>query len=248
MTNNKSIKPKGDRSLRKRIFEIIDIPEENDHLSRIYDIFILSVIIISIIPLCFKRSNIIFYIIDFVTCIIFLVDYVFRLITADYKLRLGKSSFFIYPFTPFMIIDFISIIPIITLFNNSFALFRLIRIFKTFRLFKSLRYSKNFDIIIRAIKKEREILTSILLIALGYTLISSLIMFNVEPGNFNNFFDAFYWATSALTTVGYGDIYPITQAGKIVSIVSSFFGIAIIALPSGIITASFISEVMDKKN
>ncbi|WP_290770525.1 ion transporter [Anaerofustis sp.] len=234
--------------MRKRIFEIIDIPEENDHLSRIYDIFILSVIIISIIPLCFKRSNIIFYIIDFVTCIIFLVDYVFRLITADYKLRLGKSSFFIYPFTPFMIIDFISIIPIITLFNNSFALFRLIRIFKTFRLFKSLRYSKNFDIIIRAIKKEREILTSILLIALGYTLISSLIMFNVEPGNFNNFFDAFYWATSALTTVGYGDIYPITQAGKIVSIVSSFFGIAIIALPSGIITASFISEVMDKKN
>ena len=75
-----------------------------------------------------------------------------------------------------------------------------------------------------------------------------LIMFNVEPGNFKNFFDAFYWATTALTTVGYGDIYPVTEAGKIVSMLSSCLGIAIIALPSGILTAGFMSEIERRKD
>ena len=66
---------------------------------------------------------------------------------------------------------------------------------------------------------------------------------NVEPDSFNNYFDAVYWATVSLTTVGYGDLYPVTIVGRIVAMLSSLFGIAIVALPSGIITAGYLNEI-----
>ena len=234
--------------MRERIYEMVEKPAEEDSLSRFYDIFMLIVIVISIIPLCFKFNNQLFNLIDYTTCAIFIVDYIFRISTADYKLHEGKMSFILYPFTPFAIIDLISILPTISIISHSFKLFRLFRVFKTFRLFKSLRYSRNFEFISTVIKNEKEPLISILVFAVVYTFISALIMFNVEPGNFDNFFDAFYWATTALTTVGYGDIYPVTEVGKIVSILSSCLGIAIIALPSGILTAGFMSEIERRKD
>lgn len=74
-------------------------------------------------------------------------------------------------------------------------------------------------------------------------MISALIMFNVEPDTFGNFFDAIYWATVSLTTVGYGDIYATSTLGKIITMISSIFGIAIVALPAGIITAGYMDEI-----
>jgi voltage-gated potassium channel len=68
-------------------------------------------------------------------------------------------------------------------------------------------------------------------------------MFSVEPDSFRNFFDAIYWAVVTLTTVGYGDIYPTSDTGRIVSMLSSFVGIAIVALPTGIITAGYMKEL-----
>ena len=79
--------------------------------------------------------------------------------------------------------------------------------------------------------------------AVAYVVISALVIYNVEPESFENFFDAIYWATISLTTVGYGDIYPVTTVGRIVTMISSVFGIAIIALPSGVITAGYLEEV-----
>ena len=79
--------------------------------------------------------------------------------------------------------------------------------------------------------------------AVAYVLISALVIYNVEPETFNTFFDAVYWATISLTTVGYGDLYPITTIGRIITMVSSVFGIAIIALPSGVITAGYLAEI-----
>ena len=76
-------------------------------------------------------------------------------------------------------------------------------------------------------------------------MVSALVIFNVEPDSFDTFFDAIYWATVSLTTMGYGDIYPITTAGRIITMVSSIFGIAIVALPAGIITAGYMNEIND---
>ena len=144
------------------------------------------------------------------------------------------------------IIDLFSILPSLTVLNSGLKLlklFRLLRTLKVLRIFKFLRYSKSFDIIVNVFKKEKKVLSAAATIAFAYVVVSALVIYNVEPESFNTFFDAIYWATISLTTVGYGDIYPVTTVGRIVTMVSSVFGIAIIALPSGVITAGYLSEV-----
>ena len=80
-------------------------------------------------------------------------------------------------------------------------------------------------------------------LSFGYVFLSALVMYSVEPESFDSFFYAIYWAVVTLTTVGYGDIYPVSITGRIVSMISSFAGIAIVALPTGIITAGFMTEL-----
>ncbi len=237
--------------MRKRIFEIIEVSEDNDLISTIYDWVMLIAIIISIIPLAFKKNYPFFLITDIITVALFIVDYFLRLFTADYKFKNSSIlSFIKYPFTPLAIIDLVSILPALTLLNSGFKLLRLFRVFRTFRVFrvfKALRYSKSMIIIIDVIRNSKEALLAVCTLAIGYILISALVIFNVEGESFNTFFDAIYWATVSLTTVGYGDIYPISTAGRVITMISSIFGIAIVALPAGIITAGYIDALNQEK-
>lgn len=177
----------------------------------------------------------------------FVIDYLLRFITADIKYgKQSVGSFLRYPFSFFALIDLISILPSITILNSGFKLLRILRMaraFRVFRVFKALRYSKSFRIIIAVLKHSKEPLIAVGSLSIAYILISALIIFNVEPDSFANFFDAVYWATVSLTTMGYGDIYPVTNLGRIVTMVSSLFGIAIIALPAGIITAGYMNQI-----
>ena len=214
-----------------------------------YDVFMMVIIIISLIPLTSKKQLLVWSIINFVSATIFIVDYIIRLITADYKLKKGIRSFVEYPFTFMAIIDLLSILPSISLFvmiNRGFRLlrvFRLVRTFRIFRVFKTFRYSKNIEIIVNVFKREKDALSVVFALSIGYVFMSALLIFNVEPDTFPSFFDALYWATISLTTVGYGDIYAVSIIGKIVTMVSSVFGIAIIALPAGIVTAGYLEEI-----
>lgn len=222
--------------MRRRIFTIIHRGAGDDYLSRLYDIFIMIVAFLSIVPMMFKAMTPVLSLIDTVTVYILFADYVFRWITADYTTgKLGWRAFVRYPFTIFAILDIISILPSLSLLPQSLMILRL------FRIFKVLRYSKTFQYIARVFKAEKETLGYVLIIALAYIFLSALVMFNYEPDTFNHFFDALYWATTALTTVGYGDIYPVSIVGKFISMVSSLFGIAVIAMPAGIVTAGFMN-------
>ncbi len=235
--------------MRKKIFNILDTNNDSNKISNVYDIIMMITIIISIIPLAFKQSNIVFEYIDYITVTIFIIDYLLRLLTADYKLKKSALSFVLYPVTPMAIIDLVSILPSVTFLNSGFRLlklFRLLRTLKVFRTFKFLRYSKSFVIISNVFKKQKKVLTAVATMAVGYILVSALVIYNVEPESFETFFDAVYWATISLTTVGYGDIYPVSTVGRIVTMVSSAFGIAIIALPSGVITAGYLDEINKK--
>lgn len=208
-------------------------------------------IIVSIIPLAFKTSNVAFGIIDKVTVAIFIVDYILRLITADFKLQKGVKSFVLYPFSVMAIIDILAILPSLMVVNSGLRLLKVIRLLRTlrvFRVFKAVRYSNNIQMILGVFKKTKESLLVVCGIAVIYTLVSALVIFNVEPDTFNNFFDAVYWATVSLTTMGYGDIYPVSVAGRIVTMISSFMGIAIVALPAGIITSGMMEEINKKKS
>ena len=236
--------------MRKRIYEIIEVAEGEDKSSQVYDILMIISIVLSIVPLAFKESNVCFLAIDKITVCIFIIDYLLRIITADKKLNEGMVSFLKYPFTPMAVIDLISILPSVMYINSSLKLlrlFRLFRAFRVFRVFKAFRYSKNIRIIINVFKKQRDALTIVGVLAIGYIFTTALVIFNVEPETFDSFFDALYWATVSLTTMGYGDIYAVTNIGQLITMISAVFGIAIVALPAGIITAGYMEEINNKK-
>jgi voltage-gated potassium channel len=149
------------------------------------------------------------------------------------------------------IIDILSILPTFIIINNALRALRAIRLIKALRVLKvvkSFRYSKNITIIANVLKKQRKSLCAVCFLAISYILISALLIFNVEPETFPTFFDAVYWATVSLTTVGYGDIYTVSTAGKVITMISAVLGIAIVALPAGIITAGYMNEIQSDEN
>ena len=241
--------------MRKRIFEIVEKAHKGDRLSSVYDIFMLIVIIASIVPLTAVNNIRAFTYLEIITTLIFIVDYLLRWYTADFRSRRkGVWAFIMYPITPMAIVDLLSILPAFGLMNKSFKIFRITRLLKILRVLKLLRYTDKIALFINVLHKERKVLFSVLAIAIMYVFITALIMFNVEPRinpmtgqpTFASFFDAVYWSTVTLTTVGYGDICPVTDFGRLVSMLSSLFGVAIIALPSGVITASYLDELRQK--
>ena len=229
--------------MRRNIYKLIDD-------STIYNWFMITIIVISIIPLAFKDTNELFIYTDRITVTIFIMDYIVRWYTSDLKLNKGLKSFILYIFTPLAVIDLLSILPSLTIMSDELRLlkiFRLFRSFKVMKAFKLIRYSKNVSLIIRVFKKQSSLLLAVCSLAAAYIVISALVIFNIEPDTFNTFFDALYWATVSLTTMGYGDIYPITNIGRAITMISSILGIAILALPASIITVGYMDEV-DKTN
>lgn len=224
--------------MRKKIYNILN-------QNAIYDTFMFAVIIMSIIPLAFVKQQSWMTLIDRTTVIIFIVDYILRWFVAD-KLSNKLNKFILYPLTPMAIIDLLSILPSITLLNSSFKLLKIFRLFRSLRLLKILklvRYSKSITMICNVFKKQKETFITILVMAITYILVSALVIINVEPETFPTYFDALYWATISLTIVGYGDVYAVTTIGKIITMISSFLGIAVVALPAGIITSGLMDEL-----
>ncbi len=237
---------------RKRLFEIIEKSDGTDHLSTAYDVIMIVMIVISLIPLALKTENPFFAVVDKIAAAVFIIDYFFRWITADYKFeKHGAVPFVRYPFSLMAIVDLISILPSLTIISSGFKLLRVLRMLRAMRVvraFKVVRYSQSFEIIGDVLRSSKNTLIAVCVLAGGYILVSALLVFNVEPDSFETFFDAVYWATVSLTTVGYGDIYPVSTLGRIVTMVSSVFGIAIVALPAGIITAGYMNELEKKES
>ena len=236
--------------MRERLFQIIEVGDEDDKLSGAYDFLMMATIIVSIIPLWSHDDSALFNIIDKVTVIVFIADYLLRLITADLKLKRGAISFLLYPFTFMALIDLLSILPSVTVLKKGFRLlkiFRLMRTFKVFRIFKAFRYSKNIIMIVNVFRKQKDSLVVVCGFAVAYVLISAMVIFNAEPETFPTMYDAIYWATISLTTVGYGDVYATSAIGKFITMVSAVLGIAIVALPAGIIIAGYQEELEEIK-
>ena len=237
--------------MRKRIFEIIEAADEKDVVSKIYDTIMMAVIFLSLLPIALKSTKGWVGVIELVTTAIFILDYCLRLATADYKLNKGKGSFVRYPFQLMAIIDLLSILPSLLAVNKAFRIlkmFRLVRALRVFRVFKLARYSKSISLIMNVLKQQKESLLVVGGLAVGYIFISALVVISIEPETFPSFFDAIYWATISLTTVGYGDIYAVSTAGKVITMISSVFGVAIVALPAGIITAGYVEELNRSKD
>lgn len=226
--------------IRQRIFEIVNVAAPGDTVSKWYDRMTIVIILLSILPLTVKTENQTFFWLEIGAVSVFIIDYILRLLTADYKLKKGRISFLIYPFTPMAIIDLLSILPIFTILNNGLILLRLVRLVRAVKIF---RYSKTVLTLRNVLIKQKNQLICVFGFATSYILVCAIVLFNVEPDTFDNILEALYWSTITLTTLGYGDVYPISDAGRIVTMISSLVGVAIIALPSAIITAGYMNEL-----
>ena len=243
--------------MRQKIFEIIERDENDNLISKLYDRIMQLAIFVSIIPLMFRGQNVIFTTIESVVTILFVTDYLLRWLTADLRSKnKGIWAFILYPFTLIAIIDLLTILPAISYVNDSLRVLRTWRLLRILRIAKVFKYYEPLQIVMEVFRKKAPVLLTVVGFALFYIFVTALFMFNVEQSVnpktgelfFDDFFDALYWSTCTLTTVGYGDIYPISDIGRIVSMISALVGIAIIALPSGIITAGYMEEVQERKN
>ena len=242
--------------MRQKIFEIIERDENDNLISKLYDRIMQLAIFVSIIPLMFRGQNVIFTTIESVVTILFVTDYLLRWLTADLRSKKkGIWAFVLYPFTLIAIIDLLTILPAISYVNDSLRVLRTWRLLRILRIAKVFKYYEPLQIVMEVFRKKAPVLLTVVGFALFYIFVTALFMFNVEQSVnpktgelfFDDFFDALYWSTCTLTTVVYGDIYPISDIGRVVSMISALVGIAIIALPSSIITAGYMEEVQERK-
>ena len=169
------------KNWREEIFEIVETGNERIG-SKVYDWLMLCMIVVSIVPLAFRQQTDTLEWLDKISVSVFIVDYLLRWMTADFKYHKSSKwkTFLFYPFTPFALIDLLSILPSFIFFNRAFKLLRITRLLKIMRVFKFVRYSSNIQTLLRVLRKERQILFTVFLIAVAYIIVTALIMFNME--------------------------------------------------------------------
>ncbi|SFT47866.1 voltage-gated potassium channel [Lachnospiraceae bacterium XBD2001] len=235
--------------LKRRVYEVLEVSSVGDKSSRAYDVLLTTAIVVGMVPMTMKGENIYTRWIEIVVSGLFLIDYIARICTADYKMGYRNYRAYIaYILTPLAIFDLLSILPVLCLIPGVSSKVGLLRLFRFFRVFKLIRYSKTMVIITNVIRKVRNQLLAVLILIMVYIFVSAMLIFQLEPNLFESFFDALYWATISITTIGYGDISPVTDAGRFIAMISALVGMAVIALPTGIITAAYMNEITRKKS
>ena len=246
------------RDRKKRIFDIIQIGKREDFASRAFDIFIVAAILANIAVLfleTFQELNRyigVFKGIEAVTVIIFCVEYLLRIWTAEYlypdKSRIGAVWHFLISFDG--VIDLLTILPFF--FLSGFVAFRMLRVVRIFHLFRINAYYDSFNVITSVLYEKRNQIISSVFIILILMMASSLCMYSAEheaqPGVFNNAFSGMWWSISTILTVGYGDIYPVTALGRVMAIIIAFLGVGAVAIPTGIISAGFVEQYTQMQN
>lgn len=242
---------------RKRVFEIIEVGNDLDKFSRLYDFINAFTIVVNLIVSIMmtyteirERYGSVLVWVETVTVAFFAVDYVLRIWTARFLhpelTEIHAIRKYVCSFTG--IVDLLSFLPyyLPVFFPSGTVAFRMIRIVRIFRLFKINAYYDSLNVITEVIAGKRQQLFSSVFIILVLMLASSLCMYSLEneaqPDVFKNAFSGIWWAASTLLTVGYGDIYPITFWGKLLGIFISFLGVGMVAIPTGIISAGFVDQ------
>ena len=192
-----------------------------------------------------------FHVFEIISIIIFSTEYIYRITHAGYKE--GAKGAFAYVFSFYGLIDLISILPFYLnqLIKIDGRFFRILRLFRLTRIFKVGRKSRSLKVVTRALMSVKSELTFTLFLSVITILFSASAIYYLEneaqPEKFSSITESIWWATVSLATVGYGDVYPITVGGKIFASLISLVGIAVVAIPTGVISAAFVEEIYKER-
>ncbi|MCR5703942.1 MAG: ion transporter [Eubacterium sp.] len=237
---------------RKRIFEIIQIGQRSDMISRLFDYFIVGVILVNIAVLFLETFDElsayrpVFRVLGWITVGIFVVEYALRIYTADFlypEVPKGKAVWkFLISFDGMIML--LTILPFFYL--SGFGVLRMLRVVRIFHLFRINNSYDSFHVITSVLVEKKNQIFSSVFIIIVLMLSSSLCMYSVEhtrqPEAFSNALSGVWWSMSTIFTVGYGDIYPVTMLGRVMAMIITFLGVGAVAIPTGIISAGFVEH------
>jgi voltage-gated potassium channel len=246
--------------IRQRIFNFLEGSTEKHVLRKSVQYFLVVLILLSVLSVVLESFQELrhdyalhFLYFEVFSVVVFSIEYFLRLITADYlypDVKKWKAPFKFLVST-IGLIDLLAILPFYLplLITMDLRFIRLLRLFRLFRLLKLVRYSRAFQLVGKVVKESK----TDLMVAFGFTfgliLFASTLMYYIEneaqPEGFSNVGQAMWWAIATLTTVGYGDIYPITPAGRLLASLIALLGIGLVALPAGILSSSLIEKVRE---
>lgn len=243
-------------AVRSRVFAILQPSEPGDVVSRVFDYVLTALIVLSAVVAVAETFDLspaeraAASAAETALALLFTAEYVLRLWTADLlcpgvsrgrAIRTYMTSFN-------GLVDLAAVAPfwLASLLPVNLMALRMLRLFRLLRVFKLGRFYNGLAAVGRAFSaKKHELISSVLVIAV-LMVVASVAMYSIEseaqPDAFSNALDAMWWAVCTLTTVGYGDIYPVTVAGRVLSTVIALLGIGIVAIPSGIVSAGFVEQ------
>lgn len=247
------------QDIKKRIYEIMEVQDWGDEKAHIFDIFMMAIILLNVAAVMLEtvqyfEANYFIYlhIFDVISVGIFTVEYGLRAWVATENERYQRSILgrLRHALAPMSIVDLLAILPFYIPFvfvGLDLRFIRILRLFRITRILKLGHYSdslKTFERVFR--NKWHELSMSFFVIFVALVLFSSVMYYAehfAQPDKFPNIPEAMWWGIITLATIGYGDVYPITPLGKVVGGIIALLGIAIYALPTGIVAAGFVEEL-----
>ena len=247
--------------LKSKVYEILDATVIETRLERNLNIFLMGLIFLNVLAVILETEEALFlqyksffHWFEVISVAIFTIEYLLRLWswTENEKFQQPFFGRLRYILTPMALIDLFAIlpfylpmfIPVDLRFLRALRLFRIFRLLKVGRYVKSLRTIKNVFI-----EKKEELLIAIFSVLILLVFSSSLMYFverEAQPDKFSSIPAAMWWGIASLTTIGYGDMYPITALGKILGGLIALLGIGLFALPAGILASGFAGEIQKK--
>ena len=251
------------KKFERSLYYLVDEKDESNRLSKGFNYFLMALIILSVGEMALETDDEIFLpyreyfnIFDFFTVMVFTVEYAIRISTAHLdpenagKTRWQSIRSYIFSFAG--LIDLISILPFYLNYSNiDLRVLRMLRLLRFLRVFKITRYNNSMKLVVDVIRDKSSEIGVIMGLIIIIMIISSFLMYyaehDMQPEAFPNVLGCLWWAIVTMTTIGYGDVFPVTMVGKIIGSTMALLGIGLVAMPTGIISAGFLEKVNERK-